>query len=77
MNNYQNFTEASGFVWLFRNKSHEVVSCPFVKNFSEKFKFQFCKNNYPQSERKRERRKISRALDDWEGKAVRNVPATQ
>ena len=29
------------------------------------------------SQRERERREISRALDDWEGKAVRNVPATQ
>ena len=44
--NYQNFTDASGFVWVFRNKSHKVVSCPFVKNLREKFKFQFCKNNY-------------------------------
>ena len=41
---------------------------PFVKNFLEKSKFQFCKNNYQRE------RKISGALEDWEREGTEKCP---
>ena len=48
---------------------------PFVKNFQEKSKFQFCKNNY--QPRRGEKYPGLLVTGRVEGKVLRNVPASQ